>query len=32
LIRFESDDFVIDRTYGTPFDDIYLEAAADVIA
>jgi len=32
LLRIESDDFLVERAYGTPFDSLYLEASSDVIS
>jgi len=32
LFRIESDEFVVKKTYGSPFDDTFLEGSDDVIA
>ena len=32
LLRIDSDAFEIERTYGSPFDDTFLEGSEDVIA
>lgn len=31
LVRIESDDYTVIRTYGTPIDDTYVEPSYDVI-